>query len=73
MLRFLLVEAPQVTARSLAQWRSKYRLVDATRTENRQGRDGVETGGSSVLDDASRMGLSTVEQVRFARSKILLS
>ncbi len=40
---------------------------DATGTENRQGRDGAETSRSSVLDDAPRMGLSAVEQVRFAR------
>src|SRR5256885_2499384 len=40
---------------------------DATRTENRQGRDGTETSRSSVLDDAPAMGLPAVGQVRFAR------
>ena len=40
---------------------------DAARTEDRQGRHGAETGGSSVLDDAPGMGLSAVDQVRFAR------
>src|SRR5438477_2534694 len=68
MLRFLLVEAAQVTARSLPQWRSKYlHLDDATRAENRQGRDGAKTSGAPVLDDASGMGLPAVDQIRFAR------
>ena len=40
---------------------------DATRTENRQGRHGSQTGGSSVLDDAPGMGLRAGEKVRFAR------
>src|SRR3981081_1000034 len=40
---------------------------DAAGTETRQGRDGSPIGGSSVLDDAPGMGLSAVEQVRFAR------
>ena len=40
---------------------------DAARTEDRQGRHGPQAGGSSVLDDAPGMGLSAVEQVRFAR------
>lgn len=40
---------------------------DATWTEDRQGRDGTETDGSPVLDDASGMGLRAVDQARFAR------
>ena len=68
MLRFLLVEAAQVTVRSLPEWRSKYfHLAHAAGTEDRQGRHGPETGGSSVLDDAQGMGLRAVEKVRFAR------
>ena len=68
MLRFLLVEAAQVTVRSVPEWRSKYlHLVMRTRTEDRQSRHGPPTGGSSVLDDAPGMGLRAVEQVRFAR------
>ena len=35
---------------------------DATRTENRQGRDGAKTGGAPVLDGASGIGLSAVDQ-----------
>ena len=70
LLRFLLVEAAQVTARSLPEWRSKYCPPDdAARTEDRQGRDGAKTGGSFVLDDAQGMGLRAVEKVRFARGK----
>ncbi len=68
MLRFLLVEAAQVTVRSVPEWRSKYlHLMDAARTEDCQGRHGAPTSGSSVLDDAPGMGLSAVEQARFAR------
>src|ERR1039458_9117902 len=40
---------------------------DATRTEDRQGRDGSQASGPFVLDDAPGVGLSAVEQVRFAR------
>src|SRR5208283_3853523 len=39
----------------------------ATRTEDRQGRDGAEAGGPPVLDVAQRMGLRAVEKLRFAR------
>src|SRR5579872_1382633 len=48
--------APQVCA-----------LDDAAWTQDCEGSDGTTTGGSVVLDDAPRMGLSAVEQVRFAR------
>ena len=58
MLRFLLVEAAQVTVRSLPEWRSKYlHLMMRRGRKDRQGRDGPPAGGSSVLDDAPRMGL----------------
>ena len=68
MLRFLLVEAAQVTVRSLPEWRSKYfHLVHAARTEDRQGSDGAEIGRSFVLDVAPGMGLRAAEKVRFAR------
>ena len=68
MLRFLLVEAAQVTVRSVPEWRSKYlHLMMRRGTENGQGRHGSPTRSSSVLDDAPGMGLSAVEQVRFAR------
>ena len=40
-----------------------------TRTEDRQGRDGTETGGSSVLDVAPGMELRAAEKVRFARGR----
>src|SRR6516164_6633059 len=39
---------------------------DAARPEDRQGCHGAPAGSSSVLDDAPGMGLSAVEQVRFA-------
>ncbi|MGA8271045.1 MAG: hypothetical protein WB919_05750 [Candidatus Sulfotelmatobacter sp.] len=37
-------------------------LGDATRTEDRQGGDGAETGGSFVLDDAPGVGLRASEK-----------
>jgi hypothetical protein len=40
---------------------------DAAGAENRQGSDGPQAGGSSVLDVAARVELRAVEQVRFAR------
>jgi len=40
---------------------------DAPGTKDRQGRDGAQTGGSDVLDDAQGMELRAVEKVRFAR------
>ena len=40
---------------------------DATRTEDCKGRNGPETGGSFVLDDAPGMGLRAGGKVRFAR------
>ena len=69
MMRFLLVEAAQVTVRSVPEWRSKVSSPDdcGEEEENRQGRHGPQAGGSSLLDDAQGMGLSAVEQVRFAR------
>jgi len=55
VLRFLLVEAAQVTTRSIPEWRSKYiHLMMRPRAKDRQGRHGQETRGSSVLDDAQR-------------------
>ena len=69
MMRFLLVEAAQVTVRSVPEWRRVSSPDDAAREENRQGRHGPQAGGSSVLDDAQGMGLSAVEQVRFARGQ----
>ena len=67
-MRFLLVEAAQVTVRSLPRVAQQVSPPDdAARTEDRQGRDGAQAGGSSVLDDAPGMGLRAVEKVRFAR------
>ena len=42
-------------------------LDDAAWTQDGEGRDGAATSGPLVLDDAPGMGLSAVEQVRFAR------
>src|SRR5713101_5103499 len=67
LLRFLLVEAAQVTVRSLPEWRSKYVHLTMRRgTENRQSGYGAKTGGSPLLDDAQGMGLRASEKVRFA-------
>jgi hypothetical protein len=58
MLRFLLVEAAQVTVRSLPGWRRKYaHFDDAAWTQDGEGSHGAETGDSAVLDDAPGMGL----------------
>jgi len=68
ILRFLLVEAAQVTVRSLPEWRSRYfHLMMRPRKEDRQGRHGAAVGCLSVLDDAPAMGLSAVDRVRFVR------
>jgi hypothetical protein len=48
--------APQVRA-----------LDDAAWPQDCQGRDGAETSDSAVLDDAPGVGLSAVDQIRFAR------
>jgi hypothetical protein len=67
VLRFLLVEAAQVTVRSLPEWRSKYfHLMMRRGGEDRQGCDGA-TRDSFVLDLAQGMGLRASEKVRFAR------
>jgi Transposase IS116/IS110/IS902 family len=47
LLRFLLVEAAQVTVRSQPEWRSKFFHL-AMRPQDCQGRDGAEVGGASV-------------------------
>ena len=67
LLRFLLVEAAQVTVRSLPEWRSKYFHLAMRRGGDRQGRDGAKTGGSPLRDDAQGMGLRAGENVQFAR------
>ncbi len=64
----LLVEAAQVTARSIPEWCSKYFHL-ASRTEDRQGGDGAETGYRSLLDVAQGMELRSVKEVRFARGQ----
>ena len=70
LLRFLLVEAAQVTVRSLPEWRSKYCHLTM-----RRGRKiakvamASQAGGSFVLDATEGMGLRAVEKVRFVRGK----
>jgi transposase len=68
MLRFLLVEAAQVTARSVPEWRSQYfPSADAPGAQDRESGDGAPTGNSLVLDVAPGIGLRGVRQVRSAR------
>jgi transposase len=68
LLRFLLVEAAQVTVRSDQEWRSKFFHLAL-----RRGRKIAKVARarrlavSSVLDVAQGMGLRAVEKVRFAR------
>ena len=70
LLRFLLVEAAQMTARSLPEWRSNYLHLTMRRGRKiAKGRHGAEAGGSHVLDDPPGMGLRKVHKVRFARGK----
>ena len=68
ILRFLLVEAAQVTVRSVPEWRSKYFHL-AMRRGRKIAKVAMarKTGGSFVLDDAPGMGLRAGEKVRFAR------
>src|SRR5213594_290063 len=67
LLRFLLVEAAQVTVRSSPQWQQVFPSCHASRTQDRQSSDGPQIGGTSVLDVASGLGLRSVRKVRFAR------
>ena len=54
MLRFLLVEAAQVTVRSLPQWRSKYlHLIMRRGRKTAKVAIGAEIVRSSVLDDSN--------------------
>ena len=70
LLRFLLVEAAQVTVRTQPEWRSTFfHLALRRRTENRQGGDGSEIGGASVLDVAPGLGLRPHAKARFARGR----
>ena len=68
MLRFLMVEAAQVTARSIPQWRSKYFHLMM-----RRGRKIAKVAMARrlaiafVLDVAQGMGLRASQEVRFAR------
>ena len=68
LLRFLLVEAAQVTVRSDPEWRSKY-----SHLAMRRGRKIAKVAMARKLavrmycDVAQGMGLRAVEKVRFAR------
>jgi transposase len=74
LLRFLLVEAAQATARSDGRWRNQiFPLGAKTRPQDRESSDGTETSSSLVLDVAPRMGLRATAEFRFAGSKTLLS
>jgi hypothetical protein len=70
IVRFLLVEAAQVTVRSLPEWRSKiFSSGAAARTQDCESRNGPPLGCAAVLDDAQEMGLRAAEKVRFARGQ----
>jgi transposase len=58
LLRFLLVEAAQVSVRSIPEWRSKYYHL-AMRRGHKIAKigDGSQAGDQSVLDVAQRPGL----------------
>src|SRR5215467_9934565 len=68
IVRFLLVEAAQVTVRSLPEWRSKYHhLVMRRGRKDSQSCHGPQARRSLVLDVAQGMGLRAMEEVRFVR------
>ena len=74
ILRFLLVEAAQVTARSIPEWRSRYfHLMMRRGKKIAKGSYGTSAGRPSLLDVAEGMGLRTDEQVRFARGTVRIS
>ena len=67
LLRFLLVEAAQVTVRSDVRRRHRFFSPGkATRSKDRQSRHGPKAGDSFVLDVAQRMELRTTGKLRFA-------
>ena len=68
LLRFLLVEAAQVT-QSAAMAQQVLASCPAARAEDRQGGDGPQAGGASVLDVAAGPRLRPVAEVRFARGR----
>ena len=71
LLRFLLLEAAQITVRSDHEWRSKYFHLAMRRGRKiATSGDGAETRRSSVLDVAQGMGLRAVKKVRFTRGTI---
>jgi len=49
LLRFLLVEAAQVTVRSDQEWRSKYFHLHCGEEERSPSGDGAQAGGSPLL------------------------
>ena len=68
MLRFLMVEASQVTvSQPSGIARQVFPLNDAPGPGDRQGRHGAAARQSFVLDVAQGMGLRASERVRFAR------
>ncbi len=67
IVRFLLVEAAQVTVRSLPECAQIFSSGAAARTEDCESRHGSSLGRAVVLDDAQAMGLRAAEKVRFAR------
>jgi hypothetical protein len=67
-LRFLLVEAAQVTVRKNPKWRNQFfPSGHATRKKARESSRGTEIGTSFVLDVAARMDVRGAGEFRFAR------
>src|SRR5258708_3507105 len=65
LLRFLLVEAAQVTARSLPEWRSKYYHLTMRRgRENAKGAMGRELAGPFFLVVGKEMGFREFKKIR---------
>src|SRR5438093_6861747 len=69
LLRFLLVEAAQVTVRSQPEWRSTFFHLAMRRGRKIAKVAMAQAGGASVLDVASGAGLRPDEQARFARGR----
>ena len=70
MLRFLLVEAAQVTVRTLPEWRGRYlRLMMGRGRKTAKVAMARQTRDPFVLDVVQGMGLRASEQIRFARGQ----
>jgi Transposase IS116/IS110/IS902 family len=67
LVRFLLVEAAQMTVRKNPRWRNQFFNLAMRRGKDRESGHGGQIGGSFVLDVAPRMEVQRTRKLRFAR------